>query len=105
MDGAVDHALLPGPRPDHHVATVLDALGDGEFKVVGLLVHVLAIGADLVHGIGGEVAMRTRDPVLLVQVLEVNDLGLGLSGQKTRMRPGSRWEPMSHIGATELRSW
>jgi len=81
--GAIrEHTLAPGPGPDHHVATILNFLRNREFEVVVILFHLG--GVFLVvqpgNGIGGEVLLRTRDPVLLGQVLGIHDLGLGLSG-------------------------
>jgi hypothetical protein len=77
------------------VATVLDLLGKLELVVVGLLVH--GISVDLSDGIGGEVALSTGDPVLLGQVLSVDDLSLRLSGPEDTDETG-----VTVVGGTDV---
>jgi len=78
---AREHTLGPSPRPDHHVATVLNLLGNCELEVVVILLHLRGVFFVVQpgNGIGGEVLLRTRDPVLLGQVFGIYNLGLRLS--------------------------
>lgn len=61
------------------MATILNLLGKSELVEVGLLVHGLSVGGNIDDGIGGEIALRARNPVLLVEILGVDNLSLGLS--------------------------
>lgn len=73
----LNHRGLPCPGPHHHVNSVLNLLWQSEFEVIGLLVHV--VSGDFRHSIAGEVALRARDPVFLIQVLSVLDFSLRLA--------------------------